>query len=170
VSAQYFVFVDNMADLHRTRSNAFFNGDEMPALPIARLPVGEDKKSEVKAVTFQVAAQSLSAFLAECPKKIKPHVLQMRLLQWQHGFELTVRDEVDAALMCYLHDYDVAMKKNADAMVVSRMMLNYAMPITKDPGALLKRDKRLEELCREYPYKATVYTDKGGSSEKKKGR
>ena len=143
----------------------------MPSLPIARLEVDQKAAAEVKAVTFVIASQSLAAFLADAPKKIKPHVLQMRILQWQHGFELSVRDHVDAALMCYLHDYDRALKQGADAMLVARTMLAYALPITKDPAQLLKRDKRLEELCDRHPFKPAGTSDKkGDKSEKKKGR
>lgn len=77
------------------------------------------------------------------------------------------RDMTDVAQASFLHDYDFAMQKGANAMVVAREMLLYCKPVTSVPAELIAREELLRKLVAENPYVKAV-SDKGEKSEKKK--
>jgi hypothetical protein len=138
-----------MSDWHRTRSGLLFNPLEFPSLPILR----EEKKDVPKDVPDKELFMSLYAGLKKVPPDMKAHVLTAHFLEWAGGFEPALRKKVDDVWLSYLHDYDFALKQQADAFVVARDMLRYQMPITDDAALLIKREELLRNLVKENPFK-----------------
>ena len=85
---------------------------------------------------------------------VKAHVLQIRMLQWAHGFDPEWRDAVDEVQASFLSDYADALDQKGDAFKVAREMLKYQLRITEDPADLLKRDEVRARLIKEHPFVA----------------